>query len=1449
MKHSFPARFSNPVRQSSAHSHMRALTLAFTLLVSAFGSAAPQRQASAAQFAAPDAAASAGLVAPAITMTKASSMTEAAVGDTVTYTVTVKNTDTQTVTMVMTDVLPAELSYVTDSLNPSTGQANYDTPNRMIEWSLTLAAGGEQAIAYQTQATPPNNQPDCGKDITNTAQARIFDAFQNEFAADASHTLKWICPDLGDAPDSTTHNVAAGMTAYPGPIGANFPTVFDPATGAPPGPRHAFPKQDAWLGTDATVERDADQLFDADGIANLNTASDSADHDGGDDGVLRWPPLDDCKPVNMAVRVTITGGEKPRYLNAWFDWNRDGDWKDLPTQCANAAEWAVRNYTVTLGNGSHVITTPTFVPVDFTTPNGRTLWARVTLAEMPAPVDAQIARSDGRGPEQGYRFGETEDYLVALEQPSNLIITKTVDLAQIQQGGTLEYAVTITNTGGSPASGVSMADPIPPLMTYLAGSVSSTSPTASYNAVLKRIEWTGTLAAGGSVTIRFKTVVSRDAKCDATLANVARIINDGVGLGRVAAVATTVICPPAQTPPGLSLVKRVRNGAGEQVLSTEFVPGAGAQYVLTLSSTDSLTHAVRITDALPAGLVAVAKSSTTGMIDAIDDGRVVVWAGLVSPSTPVVIVITVRAQTEFECGKDIVNTAQWSVPGYSGVSNPATLALACSDLGDAPDSSNHASTAMTAYPSIAAAYPTVFDGVASQRGPRHIWPQPFHLGRDVTAEFEADLGFDADGVNNLRPAKDQADLDKADDGVVRASLNWRDCRPTKFEVVVTIAPGMAARLSNGTGYLNVWLDSNRDGDWADASACAGSNAAALEHIVIDQPINVAALGAGVHTIIVNTTSPVSWPASLAAQRVWMRTTLSEKPANKPLTSGSVSHGDGRGFDTAFSFGETEDDLLPGETAVPSSDASVTKRGEIWPDFDPATQERRWVIGWLVNYANAGPAAASAVHVLDTFSADQALLAEHSIPLLPHTQSGNTLDYTAGALPAGGSGLVIVRTAISWTATPGTVFTNTAVVNSGNDGNAVNNTSVATVTVPILPPMITGPFAGSTCSTTVAVTGVAQPGVSVDLYVDGALHSTLATDGSGNWATSLTLAAGSHNLHAVARLGGMSSDPSPTVTIIVDPTLFWDPISLRFVDDLGHTIIPSGRLDEAGWSVFLRPGHAYTVSVRTCCTDEGAAVTMNIGDITLTLTDPDGDHVFTATFGVPAEGRFTGTVRICVTCHLIRRCSDGQVTIDPEGTVYDASTGQPIASAQVVCMQENGSGSGAFSSWDAAAYDQINPQIVGADGYFSFFTPPGTYRLNVTKAGYQPFESPDLLVVDAPVHYDVPLTPLVTKSAHVRITMSSQGFSPAVVRIPVGGVVEWINGAPGARAASSTTTPVSAQSAGSTTVSWSSGMMMTGESYKRQFDTVGTYTYFDPSNPQFSAIVIVERTVYLPLVSR
>ena len=245
----------------------------------------------------------------------------------------------------------------------------------------------------------------------------------------------------------------------------------------------------------------------------------------------------------------------------------------------------------------------------------------------------------------------------------------------------------------------------------------------------------------------------------------------------------------------------------------------------------------------------------------------------------------------------------------SKIGNLLTLNLVAPDLGDAPASLNHPGAPMLAYPGIQANFPTVYDVPAGQPvGPRHLNARSLRLGLRASIEKEADLGPN----RNIKPVLNVPNLDVHDDALNPATLALQPCTTTVIPLVVTVDQYALDQLKDQgkKAYLNIWIDGNRDGDWGDSAPCG--NVPAPEHIVIDQVLNLTASGT---TNVVATTTAVPLEAGKEKRPMWMRVSLSDEPSAKPLTSGAVQHGDGRGPAGGFELGETEDFLVFGPGAA------------------------------------------------------------------------------------------------------------------------------------------------------------------------------------------------------------------------------------------------------------------------------------------------------------------------------------------------------------------------------------------------------------------------------------------------------------------------------------------------------------------------------------------------------
>ena len=211
--------------------------------------------------------------------------------------------------------------------------------------------------------------------------------------------------DFGDAPSAVQSGFAS-----------SYPTSLadDSARHQPVGPK---------LGS----YRDSETT----GTSNIN--ADGDDTTGGDeDGVKFVTSLvvspDRTTTASVAVNVSNATGITSR-LDAWIDFNRDGDWLDPGEQIA-------ASFDLGTGNGSHVLS--------FTVPAGAgtgTTYARFRLST-----------SGGLTPTGSANDGEVEDYAVALLavgnaasvnlQPSGIaVVQRSGDEIEVRQGGVTLLAV------------------------------------------------------------------------------------------------------------------------------------------------------------------------------------------------------------------------------------------------------------------------------------------------------------------------------------------------------------------------------------------------------------------------------------------------------------------------------------------------------------------------------------------------------------------------------------------------------------------------------------------------------------------------------------------------------------------------------------------------------------------------------------------------------------------------------------------------------------------------------------------------------------------------------------------------------------------------------------------------------------------------------------------------
>ena len=486
-------------------------------------------------------------------------------------------------------------------------------------------------------------------------------------------------------------------------------------------------------------------------------------------------------------------------------------------------------------------------------------------------------------------------------------------------------------------------------------------------------------------------------------------------------------------------------------------PGATESKILTIENVDSWVGCLTCT-------VAAAGIDTVSTVEPFPDSE---------------------QELNFEAEACLVDDGEGRCPDDAGSDQvrriPLRVRWFTQDLGDAPDSSNHLGAGMTAYTGVPAHYPTVFDpATGAEQGPRHYHPRPFHLGPLVSWEGEADRGPDADVVNNLRPPADVANLDRFDDGANPPTWTLQNCRMTEVPIQVFISPALVdffEKQNQQEGYINIWLDANRDGDWADGVDCPTEDnqpsGPALEHVVIDFPVDVATLGAGLHTVRVKT-GRVPWPADLAERPAWVRVTLSERESNKPLNFGGVDYGDGRGYDKPFRFGETEDYLWHPADNPGGVDVVDRQTRQALPDVGRG--QRRGRDAHRLGHRVSQPRR-SARRERDPARQTGGRAEHHRYPgralRLPDgvsrgaDENGDTLVVNIGTLPPGAGGRIVI---ITEAADDVASLKNKVSIHADGDVNEENNTATAEVTLGLHPPRILSPVSGATCSGDITVSG-------------------------------------------------------------------------------------------------------------------------------------------------------------------------------------------------------------------------------------------------------------------------------------------------------------------------------------------------------------------------------------------
>ena len=171
-----------------------------------------------------------------------------------------------------------------------------------------------------------------------------------------------------------------------------------------------------------------------------------------------------------------------------------------------------------------------------------------------------------------------------------LSITNTPSTSTPQPGTVIGYTLTITNTGQTAYTGISVAESFVQMFDDAAynGDAAATGGTLSYTSPV--LTWTGSLAAGATATITFSVTVNNPDTGDKLV-----IITATSAAPGSACPPGTTATPCRSTVPVLTPALNIVATAG----ATSAVPGTTVPYTVTITNTGQTPYAgITVTDSL-----------------------------------------------------------------------------------------------------------------------------------------------------------------------------------------------------------------------------------------------------------------------------------------------------------------------------------------------------------------------------------------------------------------------------------------------------------------------------------------------------------------------------------------------------------------------------------------------------------------------------------------------------------------------------------------------------------------------------------------------------------------------------------------------------------------------------------------------------------------------------------
>ncbi|MCL4296682.1 MAG: DUF11 domain-containing protein [Anaerolineae bacterium] len=255
------------------------------------------------------------------------------------------------------------------------------------------------------------------------------------------------------------------------------------------------------------------------------------------------------------------------------------------------------------------------------------------------------------------KFDTSPPATTVIQSAPNLIQSaKSVNVSTAAPGDFLDYTIVLTNSGNMNAvidPGSPVLDNIPANASFNGGLFASAG-QISYNTGFDRVEWYGTVPAGGSVTLRYRVRLGTPLDRGTVITNTA-LINEGTGFPApqtyTRTITSTIISSPILTSTSAKLVDKAIAAPGDSLVYS----------ILLRNSGNMNAPGVVLTDTLPAQVTWGGNgfmSATSGIVQFFPITNTLVWNGDLNAGATVQILFRANVNSPLPNNTQITNVAR-----------------------------------------------------------------------------------------------------------------------------------------------------------------------------------------------------------------------------------------------------------------------------------------------------------------------------------------------------------------------------------------------------------------------------------------------------------------------------------------------------------------------------------------------------------------------------------------------------------------------------------------------------------------------------------------------------------------------------------------------------------------------------------------------------------------------